>query len=502
VPLPEKDNNIHFSSDIDNNCHAERSRSVSDNLPLCFDLDGTLISTDTLLESILLAVKIKPILLLLLPFWILRGKLFLKNRIGKIVIPNPALLPYRIEVLDFLRTEKEQGRKIVLVSATIQAIADSVAGYLGVVDEQYGSGTKKNLLAGAKADILVEKFGEQGFDYVGDSASDIPVWNKARCAYIVGNSKKFASRIKRAEVVQLHKPAAPSLKAVIKQLRIYQWVKNVLLFFPLAMAHSFQEPWLYFDVFIGFIAMGLIASSVYVINDMLDLESDRQHPRKRFRPLACGIFSLKAAIAVVPLLLFAGFCLTFSLLPLEFSLTLLVYFILTFLYSVYLKSMYIVDVLILSILYTLRLIAGAFCAQVYISPWLLDFSMFIFLSLAIVKRYTEMRTMRAQNKSESKGRGYLVSDIDLLLSTGIVSGFIAVLVFTLYIHGNEVVNLYNNPNYLWPVSLCILFWIMRIWFKAHRGEMHDDPIVFTVKDKFSYFVGLIIILFVVAAIKF
>jgi 4-hydroxybenzoate polyprenyltransferase len=285
-------------------------------------------------------------------------------------------------------------------------------------------------------------------------------------------------------------------------MRIYQWLKNLLLFVPLLLAHRFEDSVAFTQVFAGFFSFGFIASFVYIINDMLDLESDRKHPRKKNRPLASGDLSLKTAFALAPVILIAGIFLSLTLTNHFFTLFLLIYLIITLLYSIIIKSFYILDIIILSLLYTLRLIAGAVSANVYISPWLLEFSIFIFLSLATVKRFTELKTILAQNKTVASGRGYITSDINFLFIIGIVSGFLSALVFTLYIHSEEVVILYKEPIFLWPVSLCFLTWIIRVWFKAHRGEMHDDPVVFTFKDKLSIIIGILIIALITCAIVF
>lgn len=475
-----------------------QENTIKNNIPLCVDLDGTLIATDTLLESVIIAVKKNPLLFVLLPFWLLRGKLFFKNQVNKHARVNAALLPYRAEVLEYIRSAKATGTPVYLATATVSDIAEDVANHLDIFDGVFCSSIDNNLRSQAKRDMLVNALGEKGYDYIGDSDADIKVWNSARHTLIVGN-KDFSKQLDSTAVVsKIFNTKNNNVKLIFKQIRVHQWVKNVLLFLPLLMAHKFAINETLQSTVLAFIAMSFIASFVYVLNDLLDIESDRQHPRKCFRPIASGSLSIKVAFAIVPLLFIFGLAITL-LLPFKCQMTLLLYFIITTAYSFKLKSIYIVDIIILSSLYTLRLIVGAFASDVYISPWLLEFSIFIFLSLATVKRYTELKLMKDNNRTETKGRGYIVSDLSLLRSIGPASGYISVLILTLYLNSKEVVQLYNRPEFLWPVSICVLFWITRVWFMAHRGKMYDDPIVFTAKDKISYLIALIIVLLAVGA---
>lgn len=470
------------------------------NLPLCIDLDGTLISSDSLLESVLNLVKQKPWFLLILPFWILRGRNFFKNKTSSYVLPNVGEFPYRKEVLNFIKEEKAKGRKIVLATATVQPIADAVQAHLGLFDEVLGSSENQNLRSSNKASILVAKFGEKGFDYAGDTPPDLNVWRKAAGAILVNTSIQLTLKAeKNGNVIKTFRTEKSGLKLFIKEIRIYQWLKNILIFLPLFMAHRFLEPQLFFQVLTAFISFSLSASSVYILNDLLDLEADRLHPRKKNRPLASGELPLISGFIGFPLLLLLGIGSSFLFLPLEFSLTLITYIILTTAYSFIIKRIYILDIFLLSVLYTIRLLAGAVAVNVPVSKWLLAFSVFLFFSLAIVKRYTELKVMLEENKTKTSGRGYFVDDIGLLLNIGPASGYMSVLVFALYIYSNEVIHLYRHPAMLWPVAMCLMFWITRIWFLAHRGKMTDDPIVFTSKDYVSYIIGLIIALLVVGA---
>lgn len=473
--------------------------NIKNNIPLCVDLDGTLIASDTLLESMMSALKAKPIIFFLMPFWILMGKSFFKNKIKEISLPNPKTLPYRKDFIDYLKSEKDKGRDIVLATATVQEIADSVSDHLGIFTKTMGSSGDHNLRAKNKLQALEEEFGPKGFDYAGDAPADYPVWQGARKAIVVGASQKVLNKAKQiADVDKIFEYKNSKLKLIIKQIRVYQWVKNILIFLPLLMAHIIDPSHITKAIY-AFFAFSFTASFVYVLNDLMDLESDRMHPRKKFRPLASGAFSIKTALVMTPLLLIIGLGISIFLLPWQFTAALLCYFVLTTAYSFILKRIYIMDMIVLASLYTLRLIAGALAVDVPLSPWLLEFSMFIFLSLAVLKRYTELRIMIENNKKKSKGRGYIVEDFDILRSIGPALGYISVLVLVLYVNSDDISRLYKYSKLLWPVSICLLFWITRIWFLAHRGRMTDDPIVFTGKDPVSYVLGIIVVILAIGA---
>lgn len=469
-------------------------------IPLTVDLDGTLIAGDTLLEACLIAVKNKPQLIFLFPFWILRGKLFFKEKVHTYAEPDYDTLQYRDDVLEFIEEEKQKGRKIVLATASSQIIADRIAEDLGIFDEVLGSGNGTNLRSEYKRAELVRRYGEKGFDYMGDSSADIAVFKSSRKAYLVEPSKKVLSATER--IGNLHKvfgEKSSKAKLLIKQIRVYQWVKNLLVVLPILLAHIIPMGENLLMIATAFFSFSFIASSVYVLNDLLDLSSDRVHSRKKTRPFASGKLSLKFGFVLIPLLLIGGFIPSLFILPADFNFILLAYFILTTLYSFVLKRIYILDILVLASLYTIRLLAGAVAVDVPASPWLLAFSMFIFLSLACVKRFTELYDLSQENKQKTAGRGYKIDDIGLVKIIGASSALLSILVFVLYINSTEILALYANPLLLYIVALLLLYWILRIWFKAVRGEMHDDPIVFSLRDTGGLFVFLIIVLLVIGA---
>ncbi|MDA3844205.1 MAG: UbiA family prenyltransferase [Candidatus Kapabacteria bacterium] len=466
---------------------------------LCVDLDGTIISTDTLLESALAAAKINPFNLILMLLWLLKGRANLKKKIADIAIPEPAALPWREDVLDYIKEEKAKGREIVFATATQQRIADSIAEHLGIFDKVLASSAEHNLRSENKRKALVDLYGEKGFDYIGDSKADFKVWKFAANALVVQPSDSFLKKVKSiTNVSKVFKHEHNKFRLIIKELRIYQWLKNLLVIIPLLLAHRLDSGLIGQSV-LAFFAFGMTASFVYVLNDLLDLTSDRLHPRKRKRPLASGALSIPSTVIFSPLLLLGGATIAVFLLPANFAAALGVYFVLTTFYSFVLKRIVIVDVITLSSLYTLRLIAGALAVDVVMSAWLLAFSIFFFLSLAMVKRFTEIKVMIEENKTKLNGRGYETVDINLIQIFGMASGYISAMILTLYVNSSEVAPLYSTPEFLWPVALCLLFWISRIWFIATRGQMDDDPIVFTSKDPVSYIVGFIVLILVIGA---
>ncbi|MBM2816666.1 MAG: UbiA prenyltransferase [Ignavibacteria bacterium] len=470
------------------------------NIPLCVDLDGTLIATDTLYESALLLLKKSPLTALQLPFWLLGGKAKLKAHISNRVELNPATLPYKQKVLDYLANEKQSGRKLALVTASNQKIANAIAEHVGLFDEIISSTDSRNIFGKEKLNTLIETYGERGFDYVGDSSADLPAFSAARNAILVDAKASVKRKAKsNGNVSDFIDTQKSKVKVFISEIRVYQWVKNILIFIPLLLAHKLFDFALWGQAFAGFAAFCFCASSVYVLNDMLDLESDRHHPTKRNRPLASGRFSILLALFIVPLFFISGFLLSIYFLPLKFTIILAIYIIVTTAYSFHLKKIYILDIMLLAGLYTIRLLSGALAVEVEISPWLPAFSMFLFISLASIKRFTELKMLEANNKSETKGRDYLVADSFLIQNVGIISGYMAVLVFSLYINSQEVLKLYNHPKLLWGIAPLMLYWVTRIWFLANRGKMHDDPIFFTVKDPASYFIGLLILILISGA---
>ncbi len=461
--------------------------------PLVVDLDGTLIRTDLLVESASQFLIQHPFQFFKLLQWLLRGKTVLKAELAQQAQLDVSSLPYNREVLAWLQLQKRTGRRLVLATASHRVLAEQVAQHLQLFDEVLATDGEANLKAEAKTDALVQRFGEGGYDYVGNDWPDLKVWAKASVAHVVTRSTALLARAKaQGQVGEVwHGDASSTLVTLFKAMRLHQWMKNLLVFVPLMAAHQYLDMQRDGLALMAFVVFSLTASSVYVLNDLVDVQDDRHHARKCNRPFASGALSLLVGWVLWPVLLGLAAALSWAYLPTWFSVSLGVYFVLTVAYSLSLKQLAVVDVLTLAALYTLRIIAGAAAIDVAVSFWLLLFSMFIFLSLALIKRYSELKVARDAGKSGAlRGRGYEPDDLELVSSLGGSAGFIAVLVLALYIQDGQAAHLYATPQLIWLACPVMLFWISRAWLIAHRGRMHDDPIVFALKDKVSWGVAV------------
>lgn len=464
-------------------------------IPLCVDLDGTLIRTDLLMECLLGLLKRKPWLVFLVPVWLSQGKGTLKQELANRVDLNVQTLPYQQELLNFLREEYARGRPLMLATASHRKLAERVASHLGIFSKVYATENGINLTGREKRDILVKNYGVKGFDYAGNAKADLPVWAMARQAFVVNpnpNAGVLADVTPQCPVSRTFLDPPAGLKPYAKALRVHQWLKNLLVFVPMVLAHQIGEARAWINAAWAFLSFSLCASSVYLLNDLLDLADDRLHPRKRLRPLASGQISIVHGLVLIPLLLLGAFIIAYEWLSPLFLVILAIYYLLTLSYSLLFKAVVLLDTLVLAGLYTLRIIGGTVATHVGASFWLLSFSIFLFFSLALVKRYSELLALRQRGQLTAHGRGYHVEDLTMLLAFGIASGFMAVLVSALYINSEQVKLLYRHPSFLWLVSPILLYWISRIWLITHRGGMHDDPVVFTVKDKGSWAVAVAI----------
>lgn len=458
-------------------------------VPLCVDLDGTVMKSDMLWESLLRLLRRNPFDLFRVLLWWTRGRACLKQQIAARTSVDPAALPYHEPFLDFLRAERSKGRRLLLVTASDRAVAEPVARHLGVFSEVLASDGSTNLRGKAKGGRLAERFGERGFDYAGNSSVDYAVWSRARKALVVNARPAVARHAERcAAQTQTFEPRSSFLAAFFKAIRPHQWVKNLIVFVPLLTAHKLGRAPLLGDACLAFLAFTLCAAGVYLFNDLLDLEADRLHPRKRSRPLASGDLPISIALTAAPLLLLAGGGLALAVSP-RLAIVIGAYVLLTTLYSWKLKQAPLVDVFCLAGLYTIRLIGGHEATGVAYSFWLLVFSIFIFLSLALAKRFVELYSARQRNLTEIKGRGYAPGDLDMVATLGVASGYLSALVIALYVNSQEVRVLYEHPTVLLLVCPLLLFWISRVWMIAHRGQLHDDPIVFAIRDWASYVAG-------------
>lgn len=463
-------------------------------------MDGTLLRGDSLVESLLRLLRTDPHLLLLLPAWLARGKARFKEEVAKSACLDPASLLYNEEFLAYLRRERAEGRRIFLVTASHKKPAQAVAEHLGLFDEVIATDGLRNLKGREKREELARRFGERGYDYAGDSTADLEVWPGAREAIVVNASPRVLRKLGdgATKVFLTSRRFLP--RVILEAMRVRQWVKNLLVLLPVALAHRALEPAPLSSTLFAFLAFSLGASAVYVLNDLLDVEADRHHPVKRRRPFASGELPLAAGFAMIPLLLLPSVGIAIFL-PRPFLLVLLLYFGLTTAYSLLLKEVALVDVLVLAGLYTLRIIAGSAASGVPVSHWLLAFSMFVFLSLGAVKRYAELRRLRGNEERDSKlrGRGYLAGDLELIVPMGLSSGYVAVLVLALYVSSGDVVELYPRSVLLWFCCPLMLYWISRIWLLAHRGQVEDDPLSFAVRDPTTWLVTLLGVGILVAA---
>lgn len=462
-----------------------------DSQPLIVDLDGTLVHTDMLHETSLRLLRDSPWQLLRLSVWLPKGKAVVKQNIATRARFDPQHLPYNNELLAWLREQKAAGRKLVLCTASDDAVAQSVARHLGIFDEVMASDGASNLGGQLKADSLVVRYGRHGFDYVGNSTTDLPVWRHARRAIVVNAPAALVLKARGICEVEKVFPGLPvGLKVWARALRVHQWLKNLLLFVAALAAHELADPHVWPGLLLAFVSFSLCASSVYIFNDLLDLESDRAHPRKKTRPFAAGVLPVWLGVVLSVLLLGVSFGLA-RYVGGQFLPWLGFYFLLTCAYSWTLKRLMLVDCVSLAMLYTVRVVAGAAAAALALSFWLLAFSVFLFLSLAFVKRYAELKLQDLSGNAKLHGRGYYSSDAPLIQTLGVGAGYGAVLVLALYLNSDSVVRLYRTPELVWGAVPVLLFWISWMWMQAHRGLMHDDPLVFAVKDKASLLSGVV-----------
>lgn len=452
--------------------------------PLVVDLDGTLIKGDMLHETFWSALSRD----WRIPFVALRalghGRAALKRRLAEAAEFNAATLPYDQEALRRIRDWRADGGRVALVTASDQRVADAIAEHLGLFDETHGSDGARNLKGEVKAAFLVEAFGEGGFAYMGDTKADLAVWAKAGKAITV-NAPSALRREAEAVCADVEHLGATtrSAKPYLKAMRPHQWLKNILVFLPI-MAAQQLDPASILTSLLAFVAFSLVASSVYVVNDLLDLAADRAHPRKRNRPFAAGTAPIAHGTAMAGGLLALGVAVAL-LVGWSFVLVLAAYYAITTAYSLHLKRLPVIDICALAALYTIRIVAGAVAANVYLSVWLLAFAIFIFLSLAAVKRQVELVDGAERGQEKASGRGYMTGDLPIIAMIAIGAGYVSVLVLALYVASDDVWDTYAQPEALWGVCAVMLYWVTRTVMAAHRGKVHDDPVVFAVKDRIS-----------------
>lgn len=455
-------------------------------ITLVVDLDDALIRSDSLLETFWSACSARWYTPLVAASALMRGPLALKQRLAEMSNLDPASLPYDEEVLGIIRRWREHGGRIALVTAAIQATADQVAAHLGLFDEVHGSGNGVNLKGSDKDRFLRETFGAAGYTCIGDTTAGLSSWTATAQAVSLDPGQAAArARFDGAEQPAVHRAAAPAkTRDYLRALRPHQWLKNLLVFVPMLAAHQLTLPMM-LQSLLAFVAFSLVASSTYVLNDLLDLAADRAHPRKRRRPFASGAVKISHGTWMVPVLGLLGGAVALMSSPALFAL-LLGYSVLTTLYSLWLKRMVVIDICLLAVLYTMRILAGSVATGIPASVWLLAFSTFFFFSLASIKRQAELVDGIVSETVQARRRGYRTDDLPIVSNMAVSSGLVSVLVLALYANSEPVRLLYNTYEFLWGVCLVLLFWNSRIAILTHRGQMHDDPLVFAAYDRVSY----------------
>lgn len=458
--------------------------------PLCVDLDGTLVKSDTLVDSLMVLVRTRPALI----FGVLRALLHGRAAVKAYVTGHTALdvvhLPYNRKVLQFLQQERRKGRDIYLATGANEALAQRVAAHLGLFAGVLGSSAATNLTGNRKLEGLRARLGPGPFDYIGNDTPDLPLLCVAGDAMVANPTLRLRLKL-RARHMQpalVFEEREGTLYSIMSAVRPHQWAKNLLIFLPLLLSHVLAPDRL-FDALLAFCCFSLAASSAYIVNDLLDIEADRRHAKKRLRPFACGDLSALTGLALVAAFLLLAFT-GARLLPGAFYAWLALYLVSTMAYSWYLKRIALVDVVVLSGLYTLRLLAGGAATETPISHWLAGFSIFLFFSLAVVKRFAELENLRSSGAPPRNGRGYIVADLNQLRSFGTASAFAAVMVFAIYISGSDVTALYSRPQLLWLIMPLMILWLCRVWLLASRGSLDEDPLVFALTDRMSQLIGI------------
>jgi 4-hydroxybenzoate polyprenyltransferase len=466
--------------------------------PLVVDLDGTLLRTDLLLESALRLIKQTPWLALLMPIWLLKGRAYLKHKIFQRVQIDASLLPSHGELLAWLRDEKARGRRLVLATASDHHQACLVVEPLRLFDTVLGSDGQRNLKGGKKLETIVEVCGKD-FDYAGNSSSDLTIWRSCRHAILVNTSRRVERSARRAgNVVRVFPRSLTYFHEALSSMRFYQWIKNLLLFVPAITSHTIFDASVASNATLAFLSFGFAASAAYILNDLLDLEEDRRHPAKKQRPFASGRASIGSGILLAIASLSASAVIA-TWVPRAFASTLVAYLMLTSLYSLFLKRLLVVDVLTLALLYTLRVVAGSAATGIVLSPWLLSFAFFLFLSLAFSKRAADLIQHHQDNRKTVPGRGYVTTDLDVVCMAGMCSGFLSSLVLALYINSESVQWLYRQPSFLWGLQPILLYYISRLWIICRRGELTEDPIQYTAREPSTYGAAFLAILVLLAA---
>jgi len=468
--------------------------------PLCVDLDGTLVKSDTLVDSLLLLVRSQPLEAARAPLWLSKGKAGFKREVVSRVQLDVEHLPYNQPLLSYLMAQRGEGRRLYLATGADAGLADRIAAHLGIFEGVLSSDGVTNNIGANKLNRFRERFAGD-FDYIGNARPDLPLLAAAAAPMVANPSRGLLAAMagRGVQAQQTFTDRTSGLRSFIKAIRIHQWAKNTLIFLPLLLAHKLNVATL-LAALIAFLCFSLCASATYIVNDLLDIEADRRHPRKRKRAFASADLSVASGVMVSLIFLVVSFAAALLLLPQGFTGWLALYLVTTLAYSLALKRIVILDVVVLSTLYTLRLLAGASATHAPISPWMAAFSVFIFLSLAMVKRFSELQNVRAAGAQLSNGRGYLLTDIEQVRSFGTSSAFAAIVIFAVYIGQPDVHALYHHPNRMWLMTPLMILWLCRVWLLASRGELDEDPVVFALTDRMSLLMGVAAVAIAIASL--
>jgi len=473
--------------------------------PLAVDLDGSLLRSDILYELILLLIKKKPYALFLILLWLLKGgKANVKKKLNTYFKLDITSLPYNSKIINYLIQKKKLGHKLILCTATYISIAKSINSHLKLFDKVYGTRGNKNLSGKNKANLLVNKFGKKKFDYIGNSKNDLEVWDKAKNGIIVNASKKLINNAKKiTNIKRIFKRKKIKFSDWNKLFRFHQWSKNLLLFLPLIFVFKDFNKYIIDDLLFAYVSFSFCSSSVYIINDLFDLEKDRKHPWKCFRPFASGLVPIWVGFLLAPSLFFVSLLIA-RLVSYEFLILLLIYFILTYLYSSILKNIIIIDGLILAFFYFIRVFAGFIVTNVKLSEWLLFFSFFLFLSLGFLKRFADLKIQLKKNLKKLNNQYSLpvvLNNLFLFRIIGIFAGFFSILILTYYINTQILLTFYTFPKIIWVALIIFILFMARIWLQANEGKIEVDPVIFVLKDTVSLLLGfLFILIFIISQI--
>jgi len=453
---------------------------------LCVDLDGTLVRTDTLQESLVALVRHRPWLVLALPWWLLRGRAHFKSRVASAVDLDPASLPYNAELVAFLREERASGRRLALATASHATTAKRIADHVGLFSAVHATDGGVNRKGAAKADLLAHAYGEGAFSYAGDARADIAVWKRARSAVLVNVSREVRDELGGVPIEREFEVATSRAAGLWRLLRPHQWAKNALLAVPLLTAHRYGDTHAVTATLLAIVAMCMTASAIYVVNDLLDLPADRAHPTKHRRPLAAGTLPLSWAMAAIPFLAIAAALASLPL-PSAFAAGLVGYATAAIVYSLWIKHVAWLDAAWLAGLYTLRIYLGALAISVPVSGWLFAFSFFAFGSLALLKRFTELASL-ADRPGVEHARGYHFDDRKFVEGAGWIAALLAAAVLLFYFRSETVATLYRNTHLLWGVAPLLLYLLLEVWWAARTGRMHEDPVLYAVRRPTTYVV--------------